>query len=389
MHILVIPSWYPHFHGDVGGSFFREQTIALKKNKYSVGVIYPQVRSLKDLKGIFLKPYGIHKEIDEFIPTFRYHTVNFFPKFHKINKARWIKMGIKLFDEYISKYGKPDIIHAHSLLNASYLANEIYKKYGIPFVITEHSSAFARGLVSNTIKDDLTEVIYNAKKCLAVSKVFCQYLERTFKGSKWMYIPNIVNNDFLKFDFKYDNQNFEIINVCFLNENKRVDILLKAFAQALLYNPNMILKIGGDGPDRIRLENIAEELKISQNVNFLGMLSREQVKFEISKASTFILSSEYETFGVVLIEALALGKPVIATKCGGPESIIVPEVGYLVEKNSVDDLAKAIIDLYDNYTKFNQLKIREYCKENFSEEAIVNKLTTVYQNVIRVISQHE
>lgn len=380
MHILIIPSWYPHFHGDISGSFFREQAIALKRNGCSVGVIYPQVRSLKDLMGVIFKPYGLDKEIDENIPTFRYHTVNFFPKLNKINKARWIKMGLKLFDEYIQMYGKPDVIHVHSLLNAGYLANEIYKGYGIPFVITEHSSAFARGLVSNIVIEDLTEVISNAKQCLAVSKMFCQYLEQTFKNSKWTYVPNIVNKEFLNFDFKYNSDKFEIINICFLNKNKKVDVLLQAFAKALLHNPEMILKIGGDGPDRVRLQNLAEQLQISKNVIFLGMLSREQVKIEISKATTFILSSEYETFGVVLVEALALGKPVISTRSGGPESIITPEVGYLVEKNSVDGLAEAIVDLHKNYEAFDAMIIKKYCQENFSEEAVVNKLKEIYQS---------
>ncbi len=52
--------------------------------------------------------------------------------------------------------------------------------------------------------------------------------------------------------------------------------------------------------------------------------------------------SEYETFGVVLVEALALGKPVIATKCGGPESIVTPEVGYLISKNSEKEMTDVL-----------------------------------------------
>ena len=83
------------------------------------------------------------------------------------------------------------------------------------------------------------------------------------------------------------------------------------------------------------LEALVQEKALTEQVTFLGSLTREQVRQEVSEADAFVLSSEYETFGVVVIEALALGKPVIATRCGGPESIVVPSVGYLVEILSV------------------------------------------------------
>ncbi|MFX4528015.1 glycosyltransferase family 4 protein, partial [Acinetobacter baumannii] len=77
MHILILPSWYPNFKGDINGSFFREQALALKENGNKVGVIYPQIRSLRDIKGIFIKPYGCHVENDDGVLTLRWHSVNF------------------------------------------------------------------------------------------------------------------------------------------------------------------------------------------------------------------------------------------------------------------------------------------------------------------------
>ena len=116
MHILIIPSWYPLFKGDVGGSFFREQAIALKKAGYAVGVIYPQIRSLKNIKSILQKPYGLTVENDEGVNTLRWYTANYFPKVKGYNKNHWIKIALRLFEIYIQKYGKPNIIHEHSML---------------------------------------------------------------------------------------------------------------------------------------------------------------------------------------------------------------------------------------------------------------------------------
>ncbi|MFX5009053.1 glycosyltransferase, partial [Acinetobacter baumannii] len=80
---------------------------------------------------------------------------------------------------------------------------------------------------------------------------------------------------------------FELINICFLNKNKKVDLIIRAFAKALMQQPNLKLKIGGDGPERINLENLVQELNISHAVTFLGLLSREEVRVRINKASAF------------------------------------------------------------------------------------------------------
>ncbi|TPU94816.1 glycosyltransferase [Acinetobacter baumannii] len=389
MHILILPSWYPQFKGDISGSFFREQALALYKWNHKVGVIYPQIRSLRNIRSIFTQPYGCQFENDNGLLTLYWYGINFFPKLPQLAKKYWINRGLKLFEEYVKKNGKPDIIHVHSLLNAGYLAREINKKYNIPYVVTEHSSAFARGLVPNHLITDLSDVLVNSSKCIAVSKKFCQYLEQTFTGTVWSYIPNIVNDEFLQEIICPRPSDFELINVCFLTKNKKVDLLIHAFAKVLMQKPSLRLKIGGDGPERLYLESLVKELDISHAVTFLGLLSREQVKSEINKASAFILASEYETFGVVVVEALALGKPVVSTKCGGPESIIEPEVGYLVENNSIDAMAAAILKLHDHYSDFKTEDVREYCKNNFSEQAVVNKLNQIYQNLLNIEQSYE
>ena len=66
------------------------------------------------------------------------------------------------------------------------------------------------------------------------------------------------------------------------------------------------------------------------------------------------------------------------SKCGGPESIVTPEVGYLISKNSAKEMAAALLKLHQNWNKFDSLQIRKYCLENFSEKAVVEKLTKIY-----------
>lgn len=379
MHILIIPSWYPQFSGDIGGSFFREQAIALKKSGCTVGVIYPQVRSLKNIKSILKKPYGLTVEDDEGVNTIRWYAVNFIPKNKKYNKSHWIKIALKLFETYVEQFGKPDIIHVHSMLYAGFAAQLISEKYGISYVVTEHSTAFARNLISLDEISSLKQVVRDAKVCIAVSNEFSSLLNKLFEIQKWTYIPNIVNDEFISFEKTLDTEEyFTFITVCFLEKKKRVDLLISSFAKAFKDNKKVRLKIGGDGVLMSELKILAKELGVESQVIFLGKLSRQQVKEEMALSNAFVLSSEYETFGVVLVEALALGKPLIATKCGGPESIVAPEVGYLIPKNSEREMTNALLELHQNWNKFDSVQIRQYCLENFSEKAVVEELTKIY-----------
>ncbi|MCX9048915.1 glycosyltransferase [Citrobacter portucalensis] len=384
LHVLIIPSWYPLSPFDIGGSFFREQALALKKRGVKVGVISPCVRSLRSAK-VFQQPFGIHTDIDEGIPTFRYHAINVIPRMEKLFEKMWVMLGMKLFVEYKKVYGLPDVMHVHSLDRAGFLAYAISRKYNIPYIVTEHSTAFARSLISQSKKKRLLNVVSSARTQLAVSQPFSELLNSTFPNSNWLYLPNIVSDKFLAAsEVKDKNDNiFTFINVCMLTEKKRVDNLIKAFSLLHKKYNNIRLKIGGDGICRNDLKELAIELNVDNKIEFLGALSRDEVFTQINQADAFVLSSEYETFGVVLIEALALGKPVVATRCGGPESIVTDEVGVLVEKNSVQALCGGMEMIYTNRENLDANKIKSYCQHSFSEDAVTGKLLNIYHNILR------
>ena len=104
----------------------------------------------------------------------------------------------------------------------------------------------------------------------------------------------------------------------------------------------------------------------------------------MAAANVFVLPSHHETFGVVVIEALALGKPVIATRCGGPESIIESGDGLLVPTNNIEALAQAMAEISSHMDQYDPVDIRERCRIRFGEEAIVSRLIEVYQDVSKV-----
>jgi len=167
-----------------------------------------------------------------------------------------------------------------------------------------------------------------------------------------------------------------------MTEKKCQVNILHAFSKIAKANPNIYLTLGGDGPVRSQLEQLAQNLDLIDKVKFTGMLSREQVVAEMAAADAFVLSSRYETFGVVVIEALALGKPVIATRCGGPESIVRKEDGILIPVDDVDALAAAMIEIVENRKDYDPAEIRKACSVRFSEAAIAKRLMNIYANVV-------
>src|SRR3546814_336936 len=151
---------------------------------------------------------------------------------------------------------------------------------------------------------------------------------------------------------------FTFITVSLLTPNKATSCLLHAFSRVFSGIKSIRLQIGGDGPERQNLQDLARKLNIDTQVEFLGMLSRDQVQHYISMSDAFVLTSRYETFGVVLAEATALGRPVIATRCGGPESIVSDGDGYLVDVDNVEELAAAMVQLVDNIKQFEPDSIK-------------------------------
>jgi glycosyltransferase involved in cell wall biosynthesis len=389
VHVLIIPSWYPDKPGDIAGSFFREQALALQRSGCVVGVIYPQLKSLRNWRPAASAACRT-LEFDGAIPTLRSRGVNWFPLLHGAASRLWSRHGLELYKNYVSQFGKPDIIHAHSALYAGELARLLWQRESVPFVITEHSSSFSRGRVSKTQARIAKHVFSEAHRKFAVSERFASFLDNHFdeEPSNWEVMPNIVDGIFhhVIVEKSRIDRHFVFVCIAMLVEGKGVHHLITAFAKAFASDPQVVLKIGGDGPERSRLEHLARTLGVYNRVDFLGSLTRAGVVREISSADVLVHPSSYETFGVVLIEALALGKPVVATRCGGPDSIVRDRDGMLIPVNDDASLAMSMSAIRDRISEYDPEEIRQSCMARFGEHAVVERLKKVYVEVLDKLS---
>ena len=168
------------------------------------------------------------------------------------------------------------------------------------------------------------------------------------------------------------------LNIGHLDKKKNQAGLIKTFSNLFNGNQKYQLKIVGQGIEFTVLQNLINELKINNQVHLLGKKSREEIKEIIHSSDCFVLSSKFETFGVVLIEAMSCGLSVLSTKSGGPESIISNDaLGILCEH---DELEKGLIDITNKF--FDPKMIRNYVLNNFSEKIISKKLKRIYNKLV-------
>ena len=380
MHIMFIPSWYSNVRNKVHVSFFKEQALELQKAGVEVTVAYNEVWPLTML-GKIHEEKGLKYNVEDGLKTYRYKNYNYIPKNPLMFKV-FNKRMEKLYKEIVKKEGAIDIIHAQSSLWGGISAAYIAEKYNIPLVITEHSSVERGPYVKKSYIPFICDSYKKAQKVITVGNGLKNEIESLSGRHDIEVIGNLV--DLSKFTIKkrIKNEKFIFFSLAFLEGEKGFDTLIKSFAKKFK-DKEAVLYIGGDGSQRSWLEALTVENGVKDQIIFLGALSRDDVAKWMNKCDCFVLPSRYETFGVVYIEALASGRPVIGALNGGAEDIINNLNGYLIPIDDIDILAEKMIEVYDNIESYDEEEISSDCLKRFSPKVIVNKIISVYKEVLK------
>lgn len=382
MNILIVPSWYEARPGAQLGSFFREQAFALKRSGCNVIVADASLQSMKNLKG--KKLFSVQKKDDEGLLTYSYYMPSFgFMRTPKIAANVYARNLERLFRSIMEDGRKVDVIHAHSFYCAGVAATRLGKKYGIPVVITEHSSAIISKKLDEQKTSLLKETVENCEKFICVGNGLKDaVVEYTQTTKDITVIPNMVDKIF-NYKEEKGSEPFFFVSIGNLIQRKRFDLTIQAFAEIFRDNHDVKLTIIGDGPLKDELKNLAKAQGIENQVKFTGRMDRNSVARELQKSNVFVLASDYETFGVVYIEAMACGNPVIGTRNGGADDIINDDCGILVDTNDVLQLANAMKQIYSTYKSYDKKNIANQCDSQYGEKAISTQLKDVYSNIVK------
>lgn len=374
MKVAVISRGIPSAQYPLNGIFEFDQAKALAKIGVEVAFIAIDFRALSYKRKFGLFQYerdGVHVfELSLPIGVYR----RALPVLQRLLLIPVRKM--------LKSFGKPDIVHAHFYSIAA-IASILKRKFCIPFVVTEHSSKLNRNLLEISRLDAriAANAYQKADRVVVVSKALAANLKRNF-GVEGQIIPNIVDVSNFQYVERQKKDGFKFISVGNLIKIKGFDLLIRAFAEAFKDDKTVKLSIVGDGPERKALQDAVNQYGIGDQITFLRTIGREKVKQIYYDSDAFVLSSRSETFGVVFIEAMATGLPVIATRCGGPESFVDENNGMLVKVNDVDELADAMRKIRANYKNYNPMQISEKCREKFAPDVVAEKIISVYNQYL-------
>lgn len=378
MKILFVTRGFPSETDPMSGNYEAVQAKAIAAKGHDVSVIAVRWRNLLH---IFCSK-RVNLRVVDGIRVFECDRLKlsiphvYFPKIELLVQQWQFK---RVYRKCIREIGTPDIVHAHIIMCAApaiYLKQELQ----LPFVITEH---WSRVFEENTLKRvmNMIPAYHVADMVICVSNALSYNLQQKC-GLHSVVINNMVGNEFFRTRrIERKGDTFKFIAVGAMRKVKRFDLLIEAFASCQ-FPENVELEIVGNGVERPLIERKIKEFNAYNRVKLLGTKTPSEISDLLCQADCFVLSSRLETFSIVLIEAMAKGLPVIATKCGGPETFVRPEDGLLVEKESVDGLMTALKYMKTHSHEYNSEEIRQHCYDHFSQDVIANKIIDIYKQVI-------
>lgn len=290
---------------------------------------------------------------------------------------------------------KYDIIHVHSFRQFYNLALPIAKFRKIPCVITTHWPEypdsirkkilnFAVKIFDSTIGN---WILNSADKIIVQTEAEKSWLLKKFRinPQKIEIIPPGFKSAYLKtanpkkFRKKYQiNEKNIVLCIGRLHRSKGFNKIIKIAGS---FKNTKFVFIGHDSGFKKELETLAEKMKVSDKIFFAGGVSDEDKLDALAACDVLVLPSDYEAFGIVLLEAMAQGKPVIAANAGGMPSV-VGNCGFVFDKDNLEDLKEKLQKLLSDRKLRKKLgKLARKKAENYTWEKQAEKIERIYKNL--------
>ncbi len=371
MNVLMIVSWYtPKGNRELeAGVFHYEQSMDLKKH-CNVALYYP-----------FDKQIGERESKAEEWGLLTYRSKYRAGRFFR-NKRQMMATMERIVEEFA-----PDIIHAHCGAGAGYFAIDLAKRFHLPMVITEHTPQEISKVDKKGYNHFLTKKAYAYSQAnICVSKDSQAKLGKIFPECSFDVIYNgIVLPHFSLENKRYYRDGFinvAIVAILYDLEVKGMKYLLKAMEILKSSGKKFVLHHIGAGEYLEHFKQMAVELGIDDVCIFYGRCQREKLYEIVGEMDFFVSSSLMECSGVSVQEAMLLGKPILGTNSGGVDSLVPEQAGHIVERGNADALARGMLYMEENLSRYDGEWIRKYAHDSFAIDQISEKYMHLYEEVI-------
>ena len=287
---------------------------------------------------------------------------------------------------------KPDIIHAQHIWCLAYLATQ----YATPLVITTHGTDLLGYEKWPRFRSYADTAVTKCARLIAISQDNYQSALKTFPqaANKTVLLSGGYNESIFyveplnrakllsQYGVPYNGEQI-VLFAGKLTAVKGVDTLLKAAQEyEALPQLNTITLIAGNGEKYQELQQLAAKLKL-RSVYFLGHRNQQQLRQLYSNADIFVMPSRYEAFGLVAVEAMACGLPVIASRVGGLCDFVNSETGVLINADNAQALCGAVVQELSSarWNAQQKAQVAQYAYKNYAQANLIGELEQVYHDV--------
>lgn len=400
MKVLVVSHNFPLSRNEVSYSFVFDEAFRLASRGVEVDVVRGVYDA--DLAVDALRIHNLAKINLSAIP-FGLRRLRNFPIssfLHPLESFYYLNYGQTVAE--VVKAKKIDIIHAHFACPGGFVAGLAKRSVKKPLVVTLHGfdiltepSINYGDRLQKDYDDKVRTVLSSADKVLVASKaVYDEALKAGCIRDNLTYVANGV--DLNRFNPELDGESIRdklgiknrpiVFTLRAFVPKNGVEYLIKSAPEVLNVFPDAVFIIGGDGLLRPSLESLVNTLGLSQNVIFAGRIPYIDLPYFYSACDVFVIPSIVEAFGLVTVEAMACGKPVIGTNVGGiPDTIKNGINGYLVNPKDPKSLAEKIVFLLESPSLAKRMgkKGRRIAEENFDVEKRIGKILSIYSQLTK------
>lgn len=365
-HILIMSSWYPNRLDQFVGNFV-ERFAQLLAVDHEVSVIHTLGdKACKELEIIDQQENGVRV-------VRAYHPISKNKIIHWWNQRKALRACLHLIEDI-------DLIFAHVLLPRAYQFTKAKRYYHRDLIVLEHASYYRKEVsrrISRINKQMMKRASRHVEQFCAVSDILAKDMTNILPTVKPVVLPNFVDADIFSPAVRSTEERTRFLHISTLDTlTKNPELLFEGFMAAHKANPKISLTVISD-QSTTQWQNWVEVHELANAVQFIGPLSWAEIAQEMKKHDCVILTSEYETFNIVLAEAWCTGLPIITTPVGIAYDID-HSLGILLNEGIVPELATAIETIATGALKFESKTIREHGLQ-FSKEAVLAKLKDLFE----------
>jgi teichuronic acid biosynthesis glycosyltransferase TuaC len=394
LKVLVVSRLYPRPSDPVLGVFVEEEIRALSGHcQLKVASPVPWFPRLKIFKKWYAYTRAPVRELREGVDVFRPRAIVFPRNFLFAFLGLSFYLALRRCVNQLEKAFPFDLIHAHTVYPDGFAAVMLGRAFGRPTVITLHGGDVTLYLKHPLVRRMGLWALSKSDRAIAVSDALRTEVvdEHRADARKISVIPNGV--DVVRFApmaqeeaqarLALTNEVPRILYVGGIERSKGIEYLLRAAGELRRNTEHSVeVVLIGEGKYEGQAKELATDLGIDDAVAFVGKKPNTEIPLWINACDLLVLPSLSEGFGVVLIEAMACGKPVVATRCGGPEDIVTPGTGILVSPGDYMALAQAMQEVLSGQRRFDPQEIRRQAVAKYAYDSIARCIVEEYQEIV-------